>query len=80
MSGQPLTPADLGPLADDPRTLEESERRLSEEQRELFRIRACTLMADKAWAAKADPDTLRWAKRWAMVAPLGRPLSTGEPT
>ena len=70
-----LTERDLGPLADDPETL-----RLSEEQRELFRIRACTLMADKAWAAKADPETLRWAKRWASVKPLGRALTTGEPS
>ena len=75
-----LTTRDLGPLADDPRTLEESERRLSPEQRELFHIRACTLMADKVWAAKADPETLRWAKRWASVKPLGRALTTGEPS
>lgn len=80
MSGQPLTTRDLGPLADDPETLDDSERRLNHEQRELFRIRACTLMADKAWAAKADPETLRWARRWSAVKPLGRALSTGEPS
>ena len=49
------------------------------EQHELFRIRATTLMADAKWVRNADPETLTWAIKWAKIAPLGRPLGTGEP-
>lgn len=72
-----LTPAALGPLADDKETLAQAQRR-QEEQHELFRVRACALMADKEWVRKADPGTLAWAKQWAAIKPLGRALGTGE--
>lgn len=68
-----LTERDLGPLADDPRTL-----RLSEEQRELFRIAAQSALDRSCNGARLDPDARAWAKRWASLKPLGRALSDGS--
>lgn len=70
----PLTPADLGPLADDPTTL-----RLTLEQRELMRIAAQSALDRSGNGARLDPDARAWAKRWASIKPLGRALGTGEP-
>ena len=53
--------------------------RILEEQHELFRIRADSLLKDKRWVREADAETLAWAKKWAAIKPLGRPLGTGEP-
>lgn len=50
-----------------------------EEQHELFRIRASTLMQDAKWVRNADPETLAWAIKWASIKPLGRALSDGQP-
>ena len=55
------------------------EARLSE-RRELFRIAAQTILNDRAAGRKIDPHALQWAKHWAAVPPLGRPLGTGEVT
>lgn len=53
--------------------------RAIEERNELFRIRAATLLQDRAWVRSAAPDVLEWATTWASVRPLGRALGTGEP-
>ena len=29
---------------------------------------------------RLDPEARAWAKQWAAIKPLGRPLSTGEPS
>ena len=73
-----LTPADLGPLADDPKTLRETARIRKAEQRELMRIAAQSALANGGTHLDAKSRAL--AKRRAAVKPLGRPLSTGEPS
>lgn len=68
---------DFGPLADTatPEALARVEERI-----ELFR-RAGQSALDRSKGGKTlDPDARRWALHWARVTPLGRPLSTGEPT
>jgi hypothetical protein len=50
-----------------------------EERNELFRIRAATLLKDRAWVRSAPADVLEWATTWASVKPLGRALSDGSP-
>lgn len=78
MSGQQLTAAELGPLADDPQTLRETARIRKAEQRELFRIAAQSALVNGG--THLDPKSRALAKRRAAVKPLGRPLTTGEPT
>ena len=74
-----LTPADLGPLADDPETLARA-RFDAEERRELMRRAAVSALEHSGNGARLDPQARAWAKQWAAIKPLGRPLSTGEPS
>ena len=71
-----LTTRDLGPLADDPRTLRETARIRKAEQRELMRIAAQSALANGG--KHLDPKSRALAKRRAAVKPLGRALGTGE--
>lgn len=73
-----LTTRDLGPLADDPRTLRETARIRKAEQRELMRIAAQSALANGG--KHLDPKSRALAKRRAAVKPLGRALGTGEPS
>ena len=68
---------DLGPLADDPKTLRETARIRKAEQRELMRIAAQSALANGGTHLDAKSRAL--AKRRAAVKPLGRPLSDGSP-
>jgi len=72
-----VNPADLEPVfgADS----HPAAKRAIEERNELFRIRAATLLKDRAWVRSAAPDALEWAMTWASVKPLARALGTGEP-
>ena len=72
-----LTPADLGPLADDPKTLRETARIRKAEQRELMRIAAQSALANGGKHLSAADRAL--ARRRAAVKPLGRALSDGSP-
>ena len=72
-----LTTRDLGPLADDPRTLRETARIRKAEQRELMRIAAQSALANGG--KHLDPKSRALAKRRVAVKPLGRALGTGEP-
>jgi len=47
----------------------------SAERRELFRVSAARILERKG----VDPHTLEWAKAWASIQPLNRPLSDGQP-
>lgn len=78
MSGQALTTADLGPLADDPATVAQAQRQ-AEERRELFRIAGQSALDRSRGGRDLDPEARRWAQHWASVKPLGRALGTGEP-
>lgn len=78
-----LTTADLGPLADDPATLREAQAReklRKAEQRELMRIAAVRALEHSGNGKRLDPEARAWAKKWAAIEPLGRALSTGEPS
>ena len=75
-----LTNPDLGPsLADDPRTVSLAESRLTDEQRELFRLAGQRALDRSRGGRDLDPEARRDCKRWASFPPLGRPLGTGEP-
>jgi hypothetical protein len=50
-----------------------------EERRELFRIAAQSALNRSRNGATLEPEAREWAKHWAAVEPLGRPLSSGEP-
>lgn len=52
---------------------------MTAEQRELMRIAAQRVLDDQAAGRVIARDTLAWARRWARIKPLGRPLGTGEP-
>jgi hypothetical protein len=52
---------------------------MTDEQRELMRMAAQRCLDDLNLGRKLAPDVLAWAKHWAAIPPLGRPLSTGEP-
>ena len=76
----PLTPADLGPLADDPKTLREAKAReqlRKAEQRELMRIAATSSLANGGRHLTAQERAVM--RRRAAIKPLGRALTTGEP-
>ncbi len=73
-----LTTRDLGPLADDPKTLRETARIRKAEQRELMRIAAQSALANGGKHLSAADRAL--ARRRAAVKPLGRALGTGEPS
>jgi hypothetical protein len=64
----------------DDRTDPQAQRAI-EERQELFRIAAQRVVDMHRSGRRTDPEALRWAtgivKRFR---PLGRPLSTGEPT
>lgn len=72
-----LTDAELGPLAAE--ATPEARARM-EERRELFRIAAQSALDRSNGGKNLNPDARRWATSWARVKPLGRPLSTGEPS
>jgi hypothetical protein len=76
-----LTTRDLGPLADDPETLKQAKAREKlrrVEQRELMRQAADLALRNGGKHLSAVDRAI--AKRRAAVKPLGRPLTTGEPT
>ena len=50
------------------------------EQHELLRIAAQSALDRSSGGCKLVPDVRAWAEHWAATKPLGRPLSTGEPT
>lgn len=72
-----LTTRDLGPLADDPKTLRETARIRKAEQRELMRIAAQSALANGGKHLTAQERAVM--RRRAAVKPLGRALGTGEP-
>lgn len=54
---------------------------MTAERLELMRIAAQRVLADHATGRKLRPETLDWARHIvATIKPLGRPLSTGEPS
>ncbi len=73
----PLTAEALGPLADTP-TPDAMAR--MEERRELFRIAAQSALNRSRGGRDLEPEARQWARNWARIKPLGRPLSTGEPS
>lgn len=70
------TTQDLGPLADTPNPA--AAARIAE-RHELFRIAAQSALDRSRGGRDLAPDARAWAKHWAAVKPLGRPLSSGEP-
>lgn len=54
---------------------------MTAEQLELMRIAAQRILDDHAAGRKLRPDALDWARHVVdNIKPLGRPLSTGEPS
>lgn len=49
------------------------------ERRELFRLAGVAALARSRNGRDLEPDARAWAFRMAAIAPLGKPLSTGEP-
>ena len=49
-----------------------------EERNELMRIAAQSALDRSRNGKDLDPDARAWATHWAAMAPLGRPLSSGE--
>lgn len=76
-----MTAERLGPLEilPDPASHQALQRR-HEDQRELMRRAAVTTLKHVKAGRIKNPAAIRWAESWAAVEPLGRPLSTGEPT
>ncbi len=60
-------------------SLESQGWQVTDEQRELMRIAAQRVIDDTRVGRKVAPDVMAWAKAWAAIKPLGRPLGTGEP-
>jgi hypothetical protein len=50
------------------------------ERRELFRLAGVNALARSRNGRDLSPEARADAQRWAATAPLGRPLSSGEPT
>lgn len=50
------------------------------ERRELFRLAGVNALARSRNGRDLTPDARADALRWAATAPLGHPLSSGEPT
>ena len=53
---------------------------MTDEQRELMRIAAQSALNRSRDGRDLNPDARRWARHWASIKPIGRPLGTGEPT
>ena len=60
-------------------SLESQGRQVTDEQRELMRIAAQRVIDDTRVGRKVAPDVMAWAKAWAAIKPISRPLGTGEP-
>lgn len=54
-------------------------RQQQEERRELMRVAAQSALDRSQGGKTLDPDARAWALHWAAIAPLQRPLTTGEP-
>lgn len=76
-AGQPADPLDLGTFED---PVDPVSERVLEERRELMRIAAQSALDRSDGGKKLDLEARAWAKHYAAVKPLGRPLGTGEPT
>lgn len=54
--------------------------RRMEDRNELMRIAAQSALDRSRGGRDLDPHARSWAKHWAALRPLNRPLGTGEPT